>query len=66
MLALDDAHTQQGEPGIMARLSDEGMIDMAAMTITFCRKNPKATIYNTAAKVYREMRDLEVALGAAQ
>ena len=66
MVALDDVHTQQGEPGIMAQLSDQGMIDMVAMTVTFCRKNPKATVYNTAAKLYRETRDLEVALGAAQ
>ncbi len=66
MDTLDNAHTERGEPGIMNQLSDQGEIDMAAMTSVHCREHRQMTIYNSAAYVYRGLRDLEVQFGTAK
>lgn len=63
---LDSKHTQQGDPGIMAQLSDEGRVNMAVVTVFHCRSYPKMTVYNSAAFVYRGIRDLQLELGTAK
>ena len=63
---LDSAHTEAGEPGIMASLTDSGELDMVAMTAVHCQNHPKETIYNAAAFVYRGTRDMERQFGTAK
>lgn len=59
-------HTDNGEPGILAQMSDEGVAEMAVLAIEYCRLHPKATIYNEAAEAYRGARALEIQLGGAK
>jgi hypothetical protein len=63
---LDEQHTNGGEPGIIAGKTDQAMVDMLAMTTVHCRNNPKSTLYNAAAFVYRGTRDLETMFGVAK
>jgi NADP-dependent 3-hydroxy acid dehydrogenase YdfG len=63
---LDIQHTQAGEPGIMSQLSDEGRLNMSAMTSVNCRNHVKMTVYNSAALVYRGIRDMQLQLGTAK
>ena len=66
MEKMDSKHTEQGEPGIMAQLSDNGRVNMAAATSVHCRDYPKMTIYNSAAFVYRGIRDMQLEFGTAK
>ena len=63
---MDARHTQVGEAGIMAQLSDEGRASMAAMTSINCKDHPKMTVYNSTAFVYRGMREMQLQLGNAK
>jgi len=66
MEVMDSRHTEAGEPGIMAQLSDEGRLNMAAAASVRCRNYPKMTIYNATAAVYRGIRDMQIQFGAAK
>ena len=66
MKYMDNKHRGQGEPGIMAQLSDKGRVNMAAATSVHCRDYPKMTVYNSAAFVYRGIRDMHLELGTAK
>ena len=66
MDGMDDSHTEQGEPGIMAQLDDSGRAEMVAATSVHCRNYPKMTIHNSAAFVYRGIRELEIGFGTAK
>jgi hypothetical protein len=66
MDAMDSAHTEKGEPGIMAGFSDEGLLHAVTMVVEHCRSHPRMTVYNSAAFVYRGLRDLETQLGVAK
>ena len=64
--AMDSAHTEAGEPGIMAGLLDKGLTKMAILAVVHCRSNPKSTVYNFAAFVYRGYRDFQIEMGTAK
>jgi hypothetical protein len=63
---MDSRHTEAGEPGIMAGLSDNGLRDLAAAVAVHCGNFPRLTVYNAAAFVYRGTRDLMIDLGTAK
>lgn len=63
---LDIKHTQAGEPGIMARLSDDGRKRMVPITSVNCRDHPKMTVYNSAAFVYIGIREMQIQFGNAK
>ena len=63
---MDSKHTEAGEAGIVAQLSDQGLVGMAAATSVHCREYLKMTVYNSAAFVYRGIRDMELQLGTAK
>jgi hypothetical protein len=63
---FDRAHTEAGEPGIMAALSDNGLAGLVAMASVKCRNTPRLTIYNSASQVYRGVRDLQMEMGTAK
>jgi hypothetical protein len=66
MEAMDSDNTQRGDPGIMAAMSDKGRINMAVGADLVCRAHPQMTVWNAAAEMYRGMRDMEIAFGAAK
>ena len=66
MEKLDAGHTEAGEPGIMASLTDNGSLNMVALTAVHCQKFPKQTIFNASAFVYRGTRDMQKQLGTAK
>jgi hypothetical protein len=66
MDGLDEAHTENGEPGIMSQLSDDGANGMVAAAVMWCRDHPKESAYNAVAFVYNGIRDMEMAVGAAK
>jgi hypothetical protein len=66
MDTMDINHTQRGEPGIMAQLSDSGKTNLFAATSVQCRNHPSMTVYNSAALVYRGTRDMEIQFGTAK
>jgi hypothetical protein len=63
---LDAGHTDNGEPGIMARMNDHGVASMVAMAVAFCRDHPQATIFSEAANTYRAYRAIEMQFGVAK
>lgn len=63
---MDLKHTENGDPGIMAQLSDDGLKHFIATSLAYCDAHPKSSIYNAAAFVYRGMRDLEMQFGVAK
>ena len=66
MQDLDSNHTDNGEPGIMADMTDHGRASAIAAAMGFCRQHPKATIYNEAASAYQGLREMERQLGTAK
>ena len=66
MNKMDARHTENGEPGIMAQLSDEGLVGLVAVVAAHCQTHPRETVYNATAFVYRGTRDLEMQFGAAK
>lgn len=66
MEALDSMHTENGEPGIIAQLSDDGFTKLALLAVERCREYPKSTVYNSAAFVYQGTREAELSTGLAQ
>lgn len=63
---IDTKHIQAGEPGIMAQLSEDGRYHLAAAALANCRHHPKMTVYNSAAFVYRGIREMELQFGTAK
>jgi hypothetical protein len=66
MNSMDSAHTEKGEPGIVAQLSDEGLTHLVAAVTVNCRDHPTMTIYNSTAFVYRGTREMQKQLGIAR
>jgi hypothetical protein len=66
MYELDQNHTDHGEPGILAQMSDRGQVETAIQAVEHCRLQPVSTIYNAAAFVYVGVRAMEVELGTAK
>ncbi len=66
MQDLDSNHTDNGEPGIMAGMTDHGLASAVAAAVGFCRQHPKATIYNEAASAYQGLRAIEMQFGTAK
>jgi hypothetical protein len=66
MYELDQSHTDSGEPGILAQMSDGGQIQVAIQSVEHCRLHPASTIYNAAAFVYVGVRAMEMELGTAK
>jgi hypothetical protein len=66
MELLDRKHTEDGEPGIIAQLSDDGFWNLVGSTTVWCRDHPRQTVYNAAAFVYTGTRELELELGTAK
>ena len=66
MEKMDAGHTEKGEPGIMAALSDQGLKNLAAMATVHCENFPKMTVYNAVSFVYRGVRDMEIQFGVAK
>jgi hypothetical protein len=66
MQDLDFKHTDNGEPGIMAGMTDHVRATAVATAVGFCRQHPRATIYNEAASAYQGLRDIEVQFGLAK
>src|SRR5205823_867842 len=62
---LDSIHTQNGEPGIMASLSNDGFLDLSAMVTVHCRLHPQQLLFDSIAIVYRGTRDFEMEFGTA-
>ena len=63
---MDAAHTNIGEPGIMAKLSDRGRINMAAAVSVHCRNILLSTVYNSISFVYRGIREMQIEMGTAE
>lgn len=63
---LDEDHVDNGEPGILAQMSDQGEEALDSAAVVYCRQHPKSTIYNQAAEAYRGVRDMEMELGGAK
>ena len=63
---LDQTHTDKGEQGIIAQLSDESMTGMVVLAVTYCRNHPQSTIYNASAMAYRITRTMEMRMGVAK
>src|SRR5689334_17256447 len=38
---LDELHTRNGEPGIVARMTDDGVTNLAGVAVAYCREAPK-------------------------
>jgi hypothetical protein len=66
MEALDSIHTDNGEPGVIANLSDDGFSHIALAAVENCREKPKTTIHDSAAFVYMGLRELEFSVGGAR
>jgi hypothetical protein len=66
MDGLDIDHIQNGQPGIMASLSDDGRSNLVATAAVQCRNHQNMTIWNSAALVYRGVRDMEMQFGTAK
>jgi hypothetical protein len=66
MQALDLHHTDEGEPGIWAQMSDHARGEAAGAAIGFCRQHPRSTTYNQAADAYDGLRGIELMLGGAK
>ena len=66
MRDLDLNHTDNGEPGILAQMTDEARATAVVAAIEFCRQHPRATIYNEAGAAYDGLRDMELELGGAK
>jgi hypothetical protein len=66
MDGLDIDHIQAGKPGIMASLSDDGRLNLMAAAAVQCRNHQNMTIWNSAAFVYRAIRDMEMQFGTAK
>ena len=60
---LDSGHTEEGEPGIMAKLSDEGLTKLAITAAVQCTHYPKKRVFDAAAGVYRGVRDFQKEMG---
>jgi hypothetical protein len=63
---VDTKHVRRGEPGIMARLSNNGRNNMVAIASVNCRDHPTTTIYNSAVFVYTSMRAMQLQIGTAK
>jgi hypothetical protein len=65
MDGLDIDHVRRGDASLIATLSDsrdrDGLVAIAAVT---CRTHTEMTIWNAAASVYREIREMEIQSGA--
>jgi hypothetical protein len=66
MQDLDFKHTDNGEPGIMAGMTDHSRSNAVGAAVGFCRQHPRATIYNEAASAYDGLRDIEMQFGVAK
>jgi hypothetical protein len=66
MQDLDFKHTDNGEPGIMAGMTDQGRASAVVAAVGFCRQHPKATIYNEAASAYQGLREIGMQFGTAK
>lgn len=66
MQDLDFKHTDYGEPGIMAGMTDRGRASAVVAAVGFCRQHPKATIYNEASSAYQGLREIEMQFGTAK
>jgi hypothetical protein len=66
MQDLDFKHTDNGEPGIMAGMTDHNRATAVATAVGFCRQHPRATIYNEAASAYQGLREIEMQFGVAK
>ena len=63
---FDANHTNNGEPGILAGMTDRTMATMVAGVIGYCRLSPKATIYNESYQVYDGLRGIALQFGFAK
>jgi hypothetical protein len=66
MQDLDFKHTDNGEPGIMSGMTDQGRSNAVGAAVGFCRQHPRATIYNEAASAYQGLREIEMQFGTAK
>ena len=66
MQALDAHHTDNGEPGIIAGMNDQQIATLVAAAIGYCRRSPKATIYNETYQLYDGIRGLAIEAGQAK
>ena len=60
---LDSLYVTRGEPGIMPRLSDNGVLRLVAMVMAECRVSPGQRVRNVVVRVYSSMRETQKALG---
>lgn len=56
MQSLDDIHTNNGEAGVLAPLSDKGMSSIIALALVDCQSNPRKKLRDAASKAYMELR----------
>jgi hypothetical protein len=69
MDGLDIDHVRRGDASLIATLSDsrDGLRDdLVAIATVTCRTHTEMTIWNAAASVYREIREMEIQSGAAK
>ena len=64
--AMDMIHLENGDPGIVAKWSDKGLVSNVALVIDFCRQHPAETVFGASADVYNGLRSLETTLGGVQ
>ena len=56
---LYSMHIDNGELGILAQMTVEAKSYNVALTVEYCRKHPRATIYSEAQLAYQGLRALE-------
>lgn len=66
MVGLDDIHTNAGERGALAPLSDQGMTSVISLAVEDCREHPQKRLRDAAAKAYMELRATEFAINPDQ
>jgi hypothetical protein len=65
LTALDKPYLAKGEPGIIARMSDDGRTSTAAAASVHCKLNPVESVREAVEFVYDGIREMNVAFGLA-
>ena len=66
METLDETHTDAGEQGVLASLSDKGMMMIVISAVEDCRDHPRKQLRDAAAKAYMGLRAMQQMFGGRQ
>lgn len=63
METLDETHTDAGEQGVLAPLTDQGMMWIVISAIEDCRNHPRKQLRDAASQSYMGLRAMQQMLG---